>query len=143
VIEVRRCGDLVGAVVDPDVGQGRERVDQQVAQEDGCGAQLDEDRLGPTTGEEVALRVGVAAPLSADVEVDLLTGPARRLADMAAAARSATIFWISELVPFPVSGKICWINGSVALNVPPKEVPVGRSFGWPVLMSMRSVRTGS
>ena len=142
MVEVGRRGDHVLAVVDPDVGQGRERIDQRVTGEDGVGAQLGEDRLGPTAREEVAVLVGVAATLGADVEVDLLTGLARRLADVAGTARSGLFRGSDDILSLGTRrlrrlGEDFWINGSVALNVPPKVVPAGRSFGWPVLMSMR------
>ncbi len=88
MVERGRRGDHFHAIDQIDVRQRRERIDQHVAGEDGRGALLGKDRLGPTARDEVAVLVGVAAALSADVQVDLLTGLARRLADMTAAARS-------------------------------------------------------
>ena len=86
VVEVGRRGDDSLAADGVDVGQRRERIDQHIAGEDRLGAQLGEDRLGPAAGEEVAVLVSVAAALAAAGEVEQLTGLARRLADMAAAA---------------------------------------------------------
>src|SRR5258708_5439490 len=57
-----------------------------------------EDRLRPRPGKEVAVLVGVAAALAADIEVEQLTGLARRLADMAAAARSGLSRGIDDLL---------------------------------------------
>jgi len=79
-------------------------IDQRVAGKDGRGALLGEDRLRPTPGEEVAVLVGVAAALAADIEVDHLTGLACRLADMAAAARSGLFRGGDDLLDVWVGG---------------------------------------
>ena len=105
VEEGRRRDHSLAAAVDEDVGQGWERIDEHVTGEDGLGAQLGEDRLGPTAGEEVAVLVGVAAALAAAGEVEQLTGLARRLADMATATRSVLSLGIGDRL-------VIWIGGA-------------------------------
>ena len=105
VIEEGWGGDhSLATGVDEDVGQGRERIDQRVAGEEGLAAQLVEDRLGPTAREEVAVLVGVAAALAAAGKVDLLTGLARRLAQMAGAARSVPSLGIGDRLNVRIGG---------------------------------------
>ena len=86
MVERRRGGDLALAFDDVDVGQRRQRVDQCVAWENGRRALLDQDLLGASADDELAVLVGIAATLGPDVQVDLLTRFTGRLAKVAGAA---------------------------------------------------------
>ena len=85
-----RRGDHIGAVDAAefdDVGQGWQRIDQHVTREERRAREFGKDGLGPAARDEVAVLVGVAATLTARVEVKLLPrfAPAG-LADVAATA---------------------------------------------------------
>ena len=89
--------------------------------------------LGPPAGDEVAVLVCVAAALAADGEVEQLTGLARRLADMATAARTVSVAGIDDLLDVRIGCAHSSAEGR----------PGGQVNGLALLMLMRAVRIGS
>ena len=61
-------------MVDPNVCQGRERVNERVFGENWFAPQLGEDRLGPASGEKITVLVGVAPAFATDIEIEPLAG---------------------------------------------------------------------
>ena len=75
----------------PDVRQRGQRIDQRVAGEQRCGAQLRKKiGAGPPARDEISLRIGVVPPLAADGEVQQRAGLRRRFTQVTGAAGGAS-----------------------------------------------------